>query len=257
MGRELFDFAFKEYSRRWMFKHPTPDDFFRTMEDASAVDLDWFWRGWFYGTEPVDISIENVSWYKLDNRTPAQKKADAKSAFEREETYISKEFNKTDVERTVVEADPATRDFYNSFNPFTVTPEDETAYRNFLASLTDKEKALLNSNMNFYEMTFKNVGGLVMPLIIEFHYSDGTTEIERIPAEIWRKNESQVTKVFAKQKEVVRFVLDPKRETADIDESSNYWPRQYQPSRFELFKGGGGVRGASMGDNPMKKAQKK
>jgi hypothetical protein len=257
MGRELFDFAFKEYSRRWMFKHPTPDDFFRTMEDASAVDLDWFWRGWFYGTEPVDISIKNVSWYKLDNRTPAQKKADAKSDFEREETYISKEFNKTDVERTVVEADPATRDFYNSFNPFTVTPEDETAYRNFLASLTDKEKALLNSNMNFYEMTFKNVGGLVMPLIIEFHYSDGTTEIERIPAEIWRKNESQVTKVFAKQKEVVRFVLDPKRETADIDESSNYWPRQYQPSRFELFKGGGGVRGASMGDNPMKKAQKK
>ena len=257
MGRDLFDFAFREYSRRWMFKHPTPDDLFRTLEDASAVDLDWFWRGWFYSTEPVDISLEDVKWYKLDNRTPAQKKADAKNAFDREESYVSKEFNKTDVERTVVEADPATRDFYNSYNPFTVTPEDETAYKNFLASLTEKEKALLNSNMNFYEMTFKNVGGLVMPLIIEFHYADGTSEIERIPAEIWRKNESQVTKVFAKQKEVVRFVLDPKRETADIDESSNYWPRQYQPTRFELFKGGGGVRGASMGDNPMKKAQNK
>lgn len=257
MGRELFDFAFKEYARRWMFKHPTPDDFFRTMEDASAVDLDWFWRGWFYDTEPVDISIENVSWYKLDNRTPAQKKAEAKSAFDSEETYISKEFNKTDVERTVVEADPATRDFYNSYNPFTVTPEDETAYRNFLASLTEKEKSLLNSNLNFYEMTFKNLGGLVMPLIIEFHYADGTSEIERIPAEIWRKNETEVTKVFAKQKEVVRFVLDPKRETADIDESSNNWPRQYQPTRFELFKSTGGARGASMGDNPMKKANKK
>ena len=257
MGRDLFDFAFREYSRRWMFKHPTPDDLFRTLEDASAVDLDWFWRGWFYGTDPVDISLEDVKWYKLDNRTPAQKKADAKNAFDREESYVSKEFNKTDVERTVVEADPATRDFYNSYNPFTVTPEDETAYKNFLGSLTEKEKTLLNSNMNFYEMTFKNVGGLVMPLIIEFHYADGTSEIERIPAEIWRKNESQVTKVFAKQKEVVRFVLDPKRETADIDESSNYWPRQYQPTRFELFKGGGGVRGASMGDNPMKKAQKK
>jgi len=257
MGRDLFDFAFREYSRRWMFKHPTPDDLFRTLEDASAVDLDWFWRGWFYGTDPVDISIENVKWYKMDNRSPAQKKADAKSAFEREETYISKQFNKVDVEKTVVEADPATRDFYNSYNPFSVTPEDDTAYKNFLAGLNEKEKSLLNSNLNFYEMTFKNVGGLVMPLIIEFHYSDGTSEIERIPAEIWKLNESQVTKVFAKKKDVVRFILDPMRETADIDESSNYWPRQFQPSRFELFKGAGGVRGASMGDNPMKKAQSK
>jgi hypothetical protein len=111
--------------------------------------------------------------------------------------------------------------------------------------------------MNFYEMTFKNIGGLVMPLIIEFHYADGSKETERIPAEIWRKNESQVTKVFAKEKEVVKFVLDPKRETADIDESSNYWPRQYQPTRFDLFKGGSAVRGAAQGDNPMKKARKK
>jgi aminopeptidase N len=256
MGRDLFDFAFQEYSKRWMFKHPTPDDLFRTLEDASAVDLDWFWRGWFYGTEPVDISIENVAWYKLDNRTPAQKKADAKAAFEKEETYVSKELNSKEIAQTVVEADPATRDFYNSYNPFTVTPEDEAAYKTFMASLSEKEKSLLNSNMNFYEMTFKNVGGLVMPLIIEFHYADGSKETEYIPAEIWRKNESQVTKVFAKEKEVVKFVLDPKRETADIDESSNYWPRQYQPTRFELFKGGSAVRGAAQGDNPMKKGSK-
>ncbi|WP_157359679.1 M1 family metallopeptidase [Algoriphagus mannitolivorans] len=257
MGRELFDFAFREYSRRWMFKHPTPDDLFRTLEDASAVDLDWFWRGWFYGTDPVDISIENVNWYKLDNRTPAEKKASAKAEFTKDETNVSRNFNAKDVPQTFVESDPATKDFYTTYNPFTVTPEDEEAYKKFMASLSEKEKALLNSNMNFYEMTFKNVGGLVMPLIIEFHYADGTSEIERIPAEIWRKNESEVTKVFPKKKEVVRFVLDPMRETADIDESSNYWPRQYLPTRFELFKGTGGVRGASIGDNPMKKAQKK
>mgnify|MGYP005748026875 FL=1 len=257
MGRELFDYAFKEYSRRWMFKHPTPDDLFRTLEDASAVDLDWFWRGWFYGTEPVDISIENVSWYKLDNRTPKEKKAAAQAEADLDETYVSKEYNKKDVPQTVVEANPATRDFYTTYNPFTVTPEDEEAYKKFMASLSEKEKAILNKNLNFYEMTFKNVGGLVMPLIIEFHYADGSSDIERIPAEIWRKNEFQVTKVFVKEKEVVRFVLDPMRETADIDESSNYWPRQYQPTRFELFKGAGGVRGASMGDNPMKKAQNK
>lgn len=257
MGRELFDFAYQEYATRWMFKHPTPEDFFRTMEDASGVDLDWFWRGWFYGTEPVDISLETVSWYKLDNRTPAEKKADQKKEFDKEETYVSKEYNRKDIPQTVVEADPSTKDFYNSYNPFSVTPEDEKAYKDFMASLNPKEKELVNSGMNFYEMKFKNVGGLVMPLIIQFNYADGTSEVERIPAEIWRLNESEVSKVFAKKKEVKSIVLDPYRETADIDESNNAWPRQYAPSRFEMFKGGGRVRGASAGDNPMKKAASK
>ncbi|ERM83574.1 aminopeptidase [Rhodonellum psychrophilum GCM71 = DSM 17998] len=257
MGRELFDYAFKEYANRWMFKHPTPEDFFRTMEDASGVDLDWFWRGWFYGAEPVDISLDQVNWFKLDNRTPAEKKADAKKEFDREESYVSKTYNKQDIPQTVLEANPATRDFYNSYNPFAVTPEDEKAYKDFMARLNQKEKDLLNSGLNFYEMKFSNVGGLVMPLIIQFNYVDGTSEIERIPAEIWRLNESEVTKVFAKFKEVKNIVLDPFRETADIDESNNYWPSQATPTRFELFKGAGGARGVSTGDNPMKKAQKK
>ena len=257
MGRELFDYAFKEYARRWMFKHPTPDDLFRTMEDASAVDLDWFWRGWFYGTEPVDIAIENVALYKMENRTPAERKAELKSAADREEDYVSKEFNRTDVKETVIEANPATRDFYTTYNPFTVTPEDEESYKKFMASLSPKEKELMESDYNFYEITFKNVGGLVMPIILEFQYADGTSEIDRIPVEIWRKNETQVTKVFVKEKEVTQIILDPKRETADIDESSNYWPRQYQPTRFELFKGSGAARGTSVGSNPMKEAQNK
>nr|WP_040303070.1 M1 family metallopeptidase [Algoriphagus machipongonensis] len=255
MGRELFDYAFKEYARRWMFKHPTPDDLFRTLEDASAVDLDWFWRGWFYGTEPVDISIENVAWYKLDQRTPAERAADAKAAAEYEETNVSKTANMKDVPETVIEADPATRDFYTTYNPFEVTPSDEEAYKNFMASLSPEEKELLNSNMNFYEINFKNVGGLVMPIILEWQYTDGTTEIDRIPAEIWRMNETEVTKVFAKEKEVKQIVLDPFRETADIDESSNYWPRQYQPTRFELYKNSGAARGTSTGSNPMKRAK--
>lgn len=257
MGRELFDYAFKEYSLRWKFKHPTPEDFFRTMEDASGVDLDWFWRGWFFGTDPVDISMENVSWYKLDNRTPAQKKADQQKEAEREAYHISQDYNKDDIPQTVVEADPATRDFYNSYNPFSVTPEDEKAYKEFMDRLSQKEKDLLNSGLNFYEITFRNVGGLVMPLILQFNYTDGTSEVERIPAEIWRLNEWEVTKVFAKKKEVKNIVLDPYRETADIDESNNYWPRQFTPSRFELFKSTGGVRGASMGDNPMKRARRR
>ncbi|EKB49792.1 M1 family metallopeptidase [Cecembia lonarensis] len=255
MGRELFDYAFKEYSLRWMFKHPTPEDFFRTMEDASGIDLDWFWRGWFFGTDPVDISLEEVKWYKLDNRTPAEKKADQKKAADREAYHISMDYNKKDIPQTVVEADPATRDFYNSYNPFTVTPEDEQAYKNFMASLTPKEKELMNSGLNFYEMRFRNVGGLVMPLIIQFNYTDGTSEVERIPAEIWRLNEWEVTKVFAKKKEVASIILDPYRETADIDEGNNYWPRQFVPSRFELFKGATGARGVSTGDNPMRRAR--
>jgi len=255
MGRELFDYAFKEYAHRWMFKHPTPDDLFRTMEDASAVDLDWFWRGWFYGTEPVDIAIENVALYKMNNQTPAERKAAMKAEADREEDYVSKEFNRTDVKETVIEANPSTRDFYTTYNPFTVTPEDEASYNKFMASLSPKEKELMESDLNFYEITFKNVGGLVMPIIVEFQYADGTSEIDRIPVEIWRKNETQVTKVFVKKKDVTQIILDPKRETADIDESSNYWPRQYQPSRFELFKGNGAARGTSTGSNPMKKAK--
>jgi hypothetical protein len=256
MGRELFDYAFRQYAQRWMFKHPTPDDFFRTMEDASAVDLDWFWRGWFFKTEPVDISLESVSWFKLDDRSPAEKKTDAKKVFEREERYISKNNNLKDNPKTIVEADPSTRDFYNSYNPFSVTPEDERAYSDFLANLSPKEKELLNSNLNFYELKFKNIGGQVMPLIIQFNFTDGSSEIERIPAEIWRLNESEVSKVFAKNKEVKSIVLDPLRETADIDEENNYLPRKFLPSRFELFKGNPGVRGVSTGDNPMKKAKK-
>ena len=257
MGRELFDYAFKQYSTRWMFKHPTPDDFFRTMEDASAVDLDWYWRGWFYKTEPVDISIESAKWFKLDNRSPAEKKSDAKKVFEREENYVSKNNNIKDNPKTVLESDPATRDFYNSYNPFSVTPDDERAYSEFIARLSAKEKELLNSNLNFYELKFKNIGGQVMPIIIQFNFTDGSSEIDRIPAEIWRLNESEVSKVFAKSKEVKSIILDPLRETADIDEDNNYWPRQFLPSRFEFFKNNSGARGVSSGDNPMKKALKK
>jgi hypothetical protein len=253
MGRELFDFSFREYAKRWKFKHPTPEDFFRTMEDASAVDLDWFWRGWFYGTDPVDINLEKVTWYKIDSGKPSETKRREKEVHEREENYISREYNLKGVPETVVEKDPSTRDFYNSYDQFKVTPEDEKAYKDFMSTLSEREKALLSSGLNFYEMVFQNIGGLVMPLIIQFNYVDGTSEVERIPAEIWRLNETEVTKVFAKGKEVESIVLDPFRETADIDEGNHYWPRQYLPSKFELFKQSGAPRGTSSGDNPMKK----
>lgn len=253
MGRALFDYSFKKYAQRWMFKHPTPADLFRTMEDASAVDLDWFWRGWFYGTEPVDIAIQDVTWYKIDSKKPAEVKADERKSYEREETYISRIRNASDIPETVVEKDPKAADFYNSYDRFSIGPDDEKGYQEFLSSLSVEERAMLESGLNFYEISFENLGGLVMPIILEFQYRDGSSEVERIPAQIWRMDEYQVSKVFAKEKEVVQIVLDPYRETADVDEKNNYWPRQFQPSKFELFKQRAPARGTSSGPNPMKK----
>ncbi|MCS6904101.1 MAG: M1 family metallopeptidase [Bacteroidia bacterium] len=236
MGRELFDFAFKTYAQRWMFKHPTPEDFFRTMEDASGVDLDWFWRGWFYGTEPVDIAIESVRLYKLSTQNPEIEKALKKQQVQEQPKYISDLRNQTAIIQTQVEADSAARDFYNTYDPFAVTYLDKMQYKRYLENLTEEEKKLLERNDNYYEIKFKNVGGLIMPIILEFEFEDGTKEIHRIPAEIWRLNDKSVTKVFLTNKNIKNITLDPYLETADIDTSNNYWPPRTPTTRIEIFK---------------------
>ncbi|HEU4553748.1 MAG TPA: M1 family metallopeptidase [Chitinophaga sp.] len=255
MGRELFDYAFKEYARRWAFKHPTPEDFFRTMEDASAVDLDWFWRGWFFGIEPVDIAIDSVKWYRLNSREPAAVAADEKAGYDHKADHISRARNRAAGVKFAVEQDTSLQDFYSKWDRFAVTDEDKTKYNEFVSSLSPEEKRLYDSKKNFYEVTFSNVGGLVSPLIIEWTFADGSKETDRISAYIWRKNEYHVTKVFAKDKEVVSIKLDPLRETADIDEANNSWPRVSTPSKFELFRQQERPRGASAGVNPMQKAR--
>ncbi|MGF6927825.1 hypothetical protein QFZ48_003325 [Chitinophaga sp. W2I13] len=257
MGRDLFDFAFREYARRWAFKHPTPADFFRTMEDASAVDLDWFWRGWFFGTEPVDISIDSLKWYRMDGKNPEETAKTAQAAYDKNMDHVARQRNKAAGVKYTVDQDTSLQDFYSKWNRFEVSQEDKAAYTQFYNGLSKEEKALYDSKKNFYQLTFSNKGGLVMPLIIEWTFADGTKETDQISAYIWRKDENTVTKVFAKDKEVVAVKLDPLRETADIDESNNSWPREAAPSRFELFKSSGGIRGASSGDNPMKKANTK
>ncbi len=247
MGRELFDFAFKEYSQRWAFKHPTPADFFRTMEDASAVDLDWFWRGWFYDIEPVDIAIENVRHLMQDDKDPERIAREKSSAFERNLDDITRNRNRESGIQYAVEADTSLLDFYNTWDRFAVSEKDKDAFARAKSSDTP---------YHFYEITFKNVGGLVMPLIIEWEYTDGSKEVERISAYIWRKNEHEVTKAFAKTKEVKTVRLDPYRETADIDEDNNVWPRDTtKMSRFEAFRTMGAPRGASTGGNPMQQAR--
>ncbi|HWV70829.1 MAG TPA: M1 family metallopeptidase [Pseudosphingobacterium sp.] len=251
MGRELFDYAFKEYARRWAFKHPTPTDFFRTMEDASAVDLDWFWRGWFYGIDPVDISIDDVKHYQLNNLNPEALQLENEKIYKDDLNSITRKRNIAAGTKFAIETDTSLKDFYNKWNRFEVSKEDKEAFQYYYEHLDQEEKALFNSNRHFYEISFSNQGGLVMPLIIEWTFADGTKEVDRISAYIWRLNEDQVTKVFAKDKEVISIKLDPERETADIDEYNNTWPRQQAPSRFEMFKEHSAPRGSSVGPNPM------
>ena len=238
VGRELFDFAFKEYSKTWMFKHPTPSDFFRILENASAVDLDWFWRGWFYGTDPVDISIDRVTWFTLDSKNPEIEFPLRKQKKEEEPIQTWQERNEIDNQETVVETDELANDFYNKFDPYEVTildKEDFTRYRD-TSVVEPREKEIYNSNLNYYEIKFSNIGGLVMPIILQFHYEDSTDHIIRIPAEIWKMNYSQITKIFATKKQVASFTLDPKLETADVELDNNHWPRKMIQSKFELYK---------------------
>ncbi|MEO3407104.1 M1 family metallopeptidase [Mucilaginibacter sp. CAU 1740] len=256
MGRELFDYAFKTYAHRWAFKHPTPADFFRTMEDASAVDLDWFWRGWFYGTDPVDVSIDSVKYYRLNTKNPALEADADRAQFDRNLENISTTRNKEAGTRFTVEADTSLQDFYSKWDRFAATPATTQSYQAMYNALSPAEKKLYDSKNYFYEISFTNKGGLVTPLLIEWTYADGTKEVEKISAYIWRKNENKITKVFAKSKEVKGIKLDPYRETADIDESNNSWPREYAPSRFELFKQQTLPRGATSGANPMQDARK-
>ena len=252
MGRELFDYAFKEYARRWAFKNPTPADFFRTMEDASGVDLDWFWKGWFYGVEPVDQDLVEVEWFALDTQNPEITKANAKKEADDKRNTVARQRDKDFIKESVVEKNPDMKDFYNSYDPYKVTDADKKKYEAYLASLTPDERKLVESGMNFYTLKVKNKGGLPMPVIVKMQFEDGTDSVARFPAEIWRLNDQQVSKVVTTKKKVVQWTLDPFREIADIDEESNSFPRQpTQPTRFQLFKGGGFQRGS----NPMREAQ--
>lgn len=221
MGPELFDVAFKEYAQRWAFKHPKPADFFRTMEDASAFDLDWFWRGWFYTTDHVDIAVDEVKWFTLrteeaqvENKGQKVKKGDLKAD----------------------EGDAKAKDFSEGPEQFSIIETDPRYYGEFMNRIDDKAVIEKFVGKNLYQMKLKNEGGLVMPVIVEFTFKDGSKTIEKIPAEIWRYNEEEAVKVFAFDKEVTNIVLDPNLGTADTDLEDNVFPRSEVPSKFDEFK---------------------
>ncbi|MCC2957261.1 M1 family metallopeptidase [Massilia sp. IC2-477] len=234
LGRELFDFAFKEYSERWKFKRPTPADFFRTMEDASGTDLDWFWRGWFYTTDPVDISVDGITEYAVSTKDPEIEKAWQRARHQEEAMSIIDQRNKGMQRR--VDRYPELKDFYNEHDNFTVTNKDRNRFNETVAGLEDWEKNLLKEGKRLYLVDFSNKGGLVMPLIVEITTKSGKKYIERIPAEVWRYSPKKITKLFIADEEIVSLVQDPYWETADIDVSNNAWPAKPVPSRLELFK---------------------
>ena len=236
MGRDLFDYAFKEYCRRWAFRHPTPEDFFRTMEDASAVDLDWFWRGWFYTTEHCDMNLKSVREFTINGHDPKVEKALLKAKADAQPADISLTRDKQEGIVPIVDQYPVTRDKYNDDNPYALSAEDEKKYEEYKKNLTPEEQKLLNETNYFYELTVENVGGLLMPVIFEFTFEDGTKQIERIPAEIWKMSEATASKVFRFGKKVTNIALDPLLETADVELNNNFWPTRNVPSQFELFR---------------------
>lgn len=236
MGRELFDFAFKTYANRWKFKHPSPADFFRTMEDASAIDLDWFWWGWFYTTDHVDLAINQVKVYQIENPNPDEKYAFVLEQREAAPVNITLQRNKETIEKYQQDIDPVTTDFYNTYDPEKPSQKDYKQYEKYLMNLTEEEKSLLDKEKYYYELTFENVGGLVMPIILSFEFEDGTKEEVKLPAEVWKMNNKKFTKVFPTDKKIKEIILDPHLETADVERSNNYYPKKEQLSRFELFE---------------------
>lgn len=238
MGRELFDYAFKEYCRRWAFKHPSPADFFRSMEDASGVDLDWFWRGWFYSIDHVDIALDSIAWHKVDmDNDPVKTTRTNTTKIEKPFEDIATIRNRESGMTFAVDADPDLVDFYTTYRPWETADSVQSRTTHLYdVTFSAEEKMKKFGHKNYYELFFTNKGGLVMPIILEWTYADGSKEVERIPAEIWRKNEQQVTKVFVKEKPVSAVRMDPFRETADIDETNNTLPIPESPRLFKVYK---------------------
>jgi hypothetical protein len=226
MGRELFDHAFKTYAQRWKFKHPTPEDFFRTMEDASAVDLDWFWRSWFYTTDYVDIGVKEVKKYYVSDKPTARMR----------EYMEANGVSEADLPPLVYMAEEDSEDYDPQLKDKKPTETSQSLREFMLDNMTAEERSGVVEPKFFYEVTFDKPGGIPMPLIVEYTYADGTKETVTYPPEIWRKNDAEVSRVISSQSEIVGIVVDPKMETADIDTTNNSWPREDKPSEFQQFK---------------------
>jgi len=222
MGRDLFDYSFKEYANRWKFKHPTPEDFFRTMEDASAVDLDWFWRGWFFTTDYTDISVKEVKKFAITSK-PTEEGKKIAERFNMDTAYLL----------YFVEEG---KDGYDEALKAGELSDLPTVKEFVMDNFTPEQRKEMKSPRYFYQVTYEKPGGLVMPLIVEYTYADGTKKRETYPAQIWRLNDKTTSKAIASDKEIVSIIVDPDLETADVDTSNNSWPKEVKDSDFNKFK---------------------
>jgi len=241
MGRELFDFAFREYANRWKFKRPTPADFFRTMEDASAVDLDWFWRGWYFGTDHVDIALTSAREYQIATRDPEiEKDFDREQDALRRPENITQRRNREEGIKLRIDRFDDLEDFYNENDKFAVTNKDRNGFKSFLDGLNDWERKAYERAMEdgkyLYFVDFENIGGLISPLPLTMEYENGRSEEMMIPAEIWRRNANKVTKLITSDKRIVSFKLDVAHQTADADFSNNMFPPEITQNRIDMFK---------------------
>ena len=226
MGRELFDYAFREYAQRWMFKHPTPEDFFRTMEDASAFDLDWYWRGWFYTTDYVDIGVKGVKKFFVSSEPNEYVKNIVKQRGMKME----------DLPPLVYMVEEGTDEFKEAMRDGSAMDKTPTLKEYLMDNFSVEERKAIKEPKYFYNVTFEKPGGLVMPIIVEYTYADGTKKREEYPAQIWRLNDKEISKAVASEKEIVNITVDPDLETADIDTSNNSWPKEIKQSKFDEFK---------------------
>jgi len=253
MGRELFDYAFKQYAQRWKFKRPTPSDFFRTMEDASGVDLDWFWRGWFYTTDHVDVALSDVREYRLSTKDP-----DVEGALRRERQNLTRPEpvtvtdNRDAGQQTYMQKHPDAADFYTENDEFEPTNKDRNDYQAWLEGLKEPDRSTfaraLKENPYIYFMDVQNLGGLVSPLPLRFTFEDGTTKDVMVPAEIWRVNSEKVSKMFVETKKVVSVELDARHQIADAVRANNSFPQKNVPSRMDVFRSTQGTMRNQMAD---------
>ena len=250
LGREQFDYAMREYSRRWAFKRPEPADFFRTMEDASGTDLDWFWRAWFYSTDHVDIAVEKIYDFTVEARDPDIAKPLKQAEADAERTSISDERNGPLPKRTHLY--PELLDFYNTFDELDVTEDDRRSYEAFMRRLDDDDRKTVEqiqrTPLHFNVVRFRNHGGAVMPLPLELTWADGSVEEVLLPAEVWKENPETFSKLFVSNQPLARVHLDPQRRIADADQTNNVYPSELIPGRF-------GIEPWPKRFNPMRIAQ--
>ncbi len=249
LGREAFDHAFKTYAQRWAFKRPTPVDFFRCMEDASGVDLDWFWRGWFFSTDHVDVAVDQVRWLQLDSRNPEIEKAKRKKEEEERPKTLARERNYELSKR--VDRYPELKDFYDQWDESSVLPSERKKFEALIKELREEniDPALLETKHNLYSIDLSNLGGLVTPVILKLDFTDGSSEEMQLPAEVWRFNPHKTSKVLLTKKELKAVTFDPREELTDTEIENNHWPRRPVKSRFQLYKD-------EKGPNPMRELTK-